>query len=222
MSGIDSGVFAAQSPAMQNDWAVENLQVIRTLMERSAVYRRALAPIMIALGATGLAAGFAGKQYVVGSPREFVLFWMGIGVLSVIEAFLLIRRQSIRAQEPYWSPPTRRVTQAALPALFAGIAAGLPFVLMSAGRLPIYLLPPAWVALYGCALHSAGFFMPRGVKVFGWLFLVGGCLMGLGNLASWPAPSLAACNRMMVFWFGWAHLAYGIYLAVTEKRRAAQ
>src|SRR5262249_16236529 len=33
--------------AMESNWAAEHLQVIRTLMERSAIYRRGLAPIMI-------------------------------------------------------------------------------------------------------------------------------------------------------------------------------
>ena len=37
----------------------ENLKVIRTLMERGAVYRRALAPLMGAVGLTGLAAAVA-------------------------------------------------------------------------------------------------------------------------------------------------------------------
>ena len=38
---------------METNWAAEHLQVIRTLMERSAVYRRALAPIMTFNGAIG-------------------------------------------------------------------------------------------------------------------------------------------------------------------------
>ena len=35
---------------METNWAAEQLQTIRTLMERSAVYRRALAPIMLFAG----------------------------------------------------------------------------------------------------------------------------------------------------------------------------
>ena len=45
---------------MDNHWAVENLQTIRTLMERSAVYRRALAPIMIFVGTVGIVGGLVG------------------------------------------------------------------------------------------------------------------------------------------------------------------
>ena len=41
---------------MDSNWAGEHLQVIRTLMERSAIYRRTLAPIMLLLGILGLLA----------------------------------------------------------------------------------------------------------------------------------------------------------------------
>ena len=51
---------------MQTDWAGENLQVIRTLMERASLYRRALAPIMLTLGALGLGDGDA--SIVAGDP----------------------------------------------------------------------------------------------------------------------------------------------------------
>jgi hypothetical protein len=36
-------------------------------------------------------------------------------------------------------------------------------------------LPLIWIVLYGCALHAAGFFTPRGLRVFGWAFVLGGC-----------------------------------------------
>ena len=39
---------------MESNWAAEQLQTIRTLMERSAVYRRALAPIMLFVGFAGV------------------------------------------------------------------------------------------------------------------------------------------------------------------------
>ena len=45
---------------MNQHAAGQHLEVIRTLMERSAIYRRALAPNMLMLGAVGIAAGIAG------------------------------------------------------------------------------------------------------------------------------------------------------------------
>ncbi len=170
-----------QSGRMQQDWASENLHVIRTLMERSAVYRRALAPLMGAVGLTGVAAAVAAALWKVQTPRGFASFWMGVAAICLVEAFLLIRRQALKEDEVFWSPPTRRVVQALFPAFFAGVMAGLIFLwLEPGGSLAVWLLVPGWMTLYGCALHAAGFFMPRGFKLFGWAFVAGGCVLAAG------------------------------------------
>jgi hypothetical protein len=211
MKGLDKFYFAVQSASMQTDWASENLQVIRTLMERGAVYRRALAPVMGAVGLTGLAAGGVAAAAGMGTAGAFAGYWMGVAVICLAEALLLIRRQALKDQEPFWSPPTRRVAQALLPAFFCGLAAGL--ALARADWAGVWLLPPFWMALYGCALHAAGFFMPRGFKLFGWGFIVAACFW------LWAAPhTLAAAHWAMGVFFGGAHAAYGVYLYFTEKR----
>lgn len=206
---------------MQTDWAAQNLQIIRTLMERSAVYRRALAPLMMVLGTTGLVAAIAGVFIGFGTPRALAGYWMAVSVIGIVEAFFLVRRQAIKADEPYWSPPTRRVTQAILPALFAGLISGLPYLIFNSERVPTVLMAPVWIVLYGCALHSAGFFMPRGVKLFGWGFILGGCASGMAALSVEISQPLVFSNWLMGVWFGGAHLAYGVYLFFTEKSRAA-
>src|SRR3954468_17478636 len=106
---------------MESNWAAEHLQVIRTLMERSAVYRRALAPVMIYNGSVGTAAAVLGRTLKIDSPRNFILFWAAVGLLAMAGSFLLVRRQALKDAEPFWSPPTRRVTQAMLPPLVAGM-----------------------------------------------------------------------------------------------------
>jgi hypothetical protein len=196
---------------MQTDWASENLQVIRTLMERGAIYRRALAPVMGAIGLTGLAASAVAVLAGVSTGGTFAGYWMAVGVVCLVEAFLLVRRQALKDKDPFWSPPTRRVAQALWPAFFCGMAAGLACLRLKPNS--AWLLPPVWMGLYGCALHSAGFFMPRGFKLFGWAFIVAGCGWVLAAPPSWPGASVA----MGVF-FGGAHAAYGLYLYFTEKR----
>jgi len=47
---------------MDTNWAAENLQVIRTLMERSTLYRRALAPVMLVSGLIGTSAAAASDR----------------------------------------------------------------------------------------------------------------------------------------------------------------
>ena len=67
---------------MENNWAAENLQTIRTIMERSALYRRALAPIMILAGSIGTLAALAGYFLKIESARAFAIFWMSVAVVA--------------------------------------------------------------------------------------------------------------------------------------------
>jgi hypothetical protein len=210
---------------METNWAAEHLQVIRTLMERSALYRRALAPIMSYNGVIGLGAAGLGWALKIGSPRGFILFWASVSVLAIGGSLLLVRRQALKEAEPFWSPPTRRVTQAVVPPLVAGLLVSLTVLMIGKGARGafgdlsgILWLPLSWVVLYGCAFHAAGFFMPRGMKVFGWIFILGGCgLFGLG-IPDW-ARSLDSAYAVMGLFFGGLHLAYGVYLYFTEQRR---
>ena len=210
---------------MDTNWAAEHLQVIRTLMERSAVYRRALAPIMIINGIVGLAAAAIGWKLEIGAPRAFVLFWTGVSMVAVAGSFLLVRRQALKETEAFWSPPTRRVTQALLPPLTAGFIISLAFVVTGAGAadgshggpLALAWLPLSWVVLYGCAFHAAGFFMPRGMKIFGWAFILGGCGLFAAGLPAGMPPADCA-QAIMGLFFGGLHLAYGVYLYFTERR----
>jgi hypothetical protein len=193
-------------------------------MERSALYRRALAPIMIFNGVVGLAAAALGWALKVGSPRAFILYWGGVSVVALTGSFLLVRRQAIKESEPFWSPPTRRVTQALLPPLVAGLLISAVLFLRS-GFGPLYAvsnpallwLPLSWVVLYGCAFHAAGFFMPRGMKIFGWAFIIGGCGIFAAGVA-YGVTDLGCAHGIMGFFFGGLHLAYGVYLYFTERR----
>jgi hypothetical protein len=211
---------------MESNWAAEHLQVIRTLMERSAVYRRALAPIMIFNGALGTAAAALGWARRIDSPRAFILFWALVSGVALAGSFVLVRRQALRESEPLWSPPTRRITQAFLPPLVAGLIISV-VVLANVSSAPENLrnvmgmlwLPLSWVVLYGCAFHAAGFFMPRGMKIFGWAFILGGCGLFAVGIPDLPRGPGDYAYGIMGFFFGLLHLAYGVYLYFTEKRR---
>lgn len=206
---------------MDSNWASEHLQTIRTLMERSALYRRALAPIMLSAGIIGVAAATVPCFTPIRSNRSFALFWMSVGIVAVATAFLLVRRQALRDQEPFWSPPTRRVTEAMSPPLVAGCAVGLLLIVFD------HLVGPAawhtsaaWVILYGCALNAAGFFTPRGIRLFGRTFVYAGSALLLASLVV-PGDATAGAHYVMGFFFGVLHLAYGVYLYFTERRRRA-
>ena len=202
---------------MSSDWAGENLQVIRTLMERSAIYRRALAPIMLLLGVLGVGAAALARAYQPLAEKGFTEYWLAVSILGAGLAFLMVRRQAFRGEESFWSPPTRRVVQAALPAIFVGLMAAI-WGLESGSKLPLGYLPPIWMALYGCALNAAGFFMPRGMKLFGWLFIASSGAAGIYLHSAWPISTPTA-HLMMGGAFGGLHLIYGLYLQFTEPQQ---
>jgi hypothetical protein len=208
---------------MEPNQAAEHLQTIRTLMERSAVYRRALAPIMIFCGVVGVLGGIAGSLFSIESSRGFVLFWATAAVIALTGSFVLARRQALKDSEPFWSPPTRRVAQALAPALFLGAIVGLFGVLAEPTANGYVAFVPVWCILFGLGIHSAGFFMPRGLKLFGWFFIVAGCLQSL-FCVGWTNPlpePYTEPHWLMGGTFGGLHLAYGIYLYFTEKRGKA-
>ena len=109
---------------MNPNWAEESLKTIRTLMERSALYRRALAPIMLFTGAIGVLAAGAGLRFKMqepGNSRNYGLarllwLWLALSCWRAAKPW--------KDQEPFWSPPTRRVGQAVLPPLLCGLFAG--------------------------------------------------------------------------------------------------
>lgn len=208
------------SGVVDENAARDHLTTIRTLMERSALYRRALAPVMFSVGTIGTGAGLIASRLLPETPRAFAFYWLGVALASTATAFLLIRRQAFANKEVFWSPPTRRVFSAMLPAIFAGAAVVGPLVnIHQEGTMIAVTLPPLWLVLYGCAIHSAGFFMIRGIRLFGWGFVIAGLLVALS--AANPhliEPSIRLAHLIMALTFGLGHLAYGAYLYFTEKR----
>jgi len=93
---------------MESNWAAEHLQVIRTLMERSAVYRRALAPVMIFNGSMGSIGALIGWGADIDTPRGFIIYWAIIGLLAIGGSLFLVRRQAFKESERFWSSPRQR------------------------------------------------------------------------------------------------------------------
>jgi hypothetical protein len=231
---------------MDNDRAAETLLTIRTLMERSALYRGALAPILLFIGALGVAGTIAGLLFHVYSPRAFVVLWAAVGLVCLAGSFLMVRRQALKDHEPFWSPPTRRVALALLPAFTAGLFVGL-FCLSRIGfggnafsarlgnmelrgslsglddAIDVTWLPLLWIILYGCALNAAGFFMMRGIRILGWVFVLGGAAV---LFTVWPehhsfSHPQQLGHLLMGAFFGLLHLAAGGYVHFTETGKNA-
>ena len=185
------------------------------------MYRRALAPIMVWTGLLGIIFGIVGWNLDL-RLGGFVEFWSVAAMVAIIGSFLLVRRQALRDSEPFWSPPTRRIAQALLPPLFIGgfINAMIAYFVAKEDKSSCLFVIILWLWLYGCAAFSAGFFVPRGMKLFGWVFIFAGCAVALLLASDSSLLKIPPC-LLMASTFGILHLAYGIYLYVTEKRKNA-
>lgn len=211
---------------MQPNWAEENLQVIRTLMERAGLYRRAMAPVMTFTGAVGLTAGAAGRLASVESQAGFLGIWLSAALIAGGGSFLIIRRQALTAGEAFWTPPTRRVVFALLQPFAAAALFTLPFLCLLVGKggelLSVPTAASLWLGFYGCGLNSAGQFISHGVRLLSWVFVI----VGAANLYLWqtltivylgPLPLHLDPHVLMGATFGGLHLLAGFYLYLTEK-----
>ncbi len=188
-------------------------------MERSALYRRALAPIMIVAGTIGVAASVVPTFVKLDTNSSFSAFWTITSAIVFFIVLYLVRRQALRDAEPFLSLPTRRVWQGLLPNFFAGLVAGLLFVIPDLIPLQIgWILPPLWMLFYGCGLHAAGFFMQRSMRLFGWAFIIFGLSLLFYVISDVRLQSIQAAHYMMGLFFGALHLAFGIYLFFTERK----
>ena len=208
---------------MEPNWASDNLQVIRTLMERATVYRRALAPMMIAVGCIGLLAAAVGFAGTFDQPSLFIRYWLGVAVFALIVSFALARRQAIKAAESFWSPPARRVAQGMTVPLLSGLLLTVgPMAFWGEERMLVTWVLPIWMLCYASALHAAGAYMPRGIKLLAWVF-VAFAVVFLGHLISTNTREIPikTAHGVMGVAVGLLQLAYGIYLHFTEKRNDA-
>ena len=200
---------------MEPKWAEENLQTIRTLMERSAVYRLALAPIMLYAGALGVLPTLAGLLFHLDSMRAFSALWLGTAALAVGGAFLIARRQALKDKETFLvaadpaggQPCRRRWRRACVWACCScrGVANATSSRRFSGFCFTAARSIPPDSSCRGESNCSAGSSSDRFLRALFYVF-------ALGWIKSEPNA-----HWLMGFFFGVLHLAYGAYLYLTEK-----
>jgi hypothetical protein len=215
-----------QSRVVNSVEAAEQLQIIRTLMERAALYRRALGPTLVGVGTLGVVASVGGVVLGIGTERAhgFVLYWTAVALVALTGAVLRVRKQALGDCEPFWTPPTRRVVVAMAPALVVAVGLTALLTLQFGGlhKVVAATLPPVWMALYGVALHAAGHFTLRGIRWLGWGFIGAAFVLGAWgtaySLVRADVPTLVQAHLAMGLTFGAGHLLAGAWIQMAERR----
>jgi len=182
-----------------------DLERIRAIMERAAEWSHLSGWSIVLSGllaAAGAAACFwKGVDFEMpGHARTLAAIWGAVVGLAAAQGVAFSIANARRKAEPVWSPLTRQVVAAMLPALFTGAA--LTGYAFETGQLD--LLPPCWMLAYGSSLMGLGLFTIRPVRYAALAFLA----MGAASLFLWKNHGLLT----MLASFGGLHLGLGAWM----------
>lgn len=191
-------------PAAVRD-ASRDLERIRALMERATEYSH-LSGVSIllsgVLAVAGVAACAAMKiDFDLPAHRDpLALVWGSVFAVAAVQGAAFSVANARRKAEPAWSPLTRQVVVAMLPALFVGAA--LTGHGLRSGQLD--LLPPCWTLAYGSSLMGLGLFAGWRIRLAAVAFLA----LGAASLFLWKDRGLLT----MLAGFGGLHLILGAWV----------
>ena len=194
------------APQPLRDRALDNLQFIRSAMERAGSFTAVPGWGMVVLGGTALAASwYAGALPVApvdgASQNRWFWVWMFEALLGAGIGVAALLYKALRAGDAIVHGPGRRFGLSVLPPFIVG--ALLTYVLWHAKQLA--LLPAVWMLCYGAGVMTGGAFSMRVVPV------MGVCFMILGTAALFAPVGWLAW--LLAIGFGGLHIAFGVIIA---------
>jgi hypothetical protein len=193
--------------AMDARQAARNLEVIRTLMERTCQYQLLTARASLAAGLLGGAGALAFLWLDPSSRLEFGSVWLGVFLGSVLATLIGTVMRGRERGEQVWSRQARAVVLALAPSLFAALVLSIYFF----ARSEHLWLPGVWMLCYGQGALATSAYAPSPIRWLGIAVLVLGSLtLALGS---------AYAVLMMGLVFGAGHIGLGTVLLVIERRQ---
>ncbi|WP_395715427.1 hypothetical protein [Prosthecobacter sp.] len=205
--------------------ALENLQIIRSLMEKAHIYRAVSAPAALTGGVLALAAAgwpvwhaLTNQGAAVMCDNCFLYTWLAIlGVASVLNVILLAR-EAARRNQPFISPGMRMALRAFTPPMLVGGVVGIGLIIFLHN---LTLAALIWALCYGLSLLGTASFSPRSLIRLGWAFVVTGLLL----FVVWAtkrdvdllSSDLAPASLVMGITFGLLHVVYALAVFVSRK-----
>lgn len=187
------------APRPLHDRALDNLQYIRSAMERAGSFTAVPGWGMVAVGLTALAATWVAARQR--TDAAWLTVWLADAVLGVVIGGAAMVRKARTVNDPLLSGPGRRFGLSFLPPLLVG---GLLTVALHQAGL-FHVMPGAWLLLYGTAVVTAGAFSVRIVPLMGLCFMVLGAAALFVPVGWWP--------WFMAAGFGGLHIVFGWIIA---------
>ena len=204
--------------------ALNQLNLIREMMEKATVYRALSAPAAI-FG--GLLAVLLGLYFLLQDKNgEFVdgahYFWTWVVALIIADSFnaLLLFKRAKREGSKFISSGVKLTILRTAPAAIAGA-----IISFEAAKNDIELCTLVWILCYGAALLAMGEVAPRSLKRLGWSFIVFGTVFFLIWMKFRAALSpvlgigyLGSASIMMIATFGILHIGHGIGVLIRKGK----
>lgn len=207
--------------------ALENLRIIRSLMEKAHIYRAVSAPAALAGGVLALGASIWPVVYAqshhgdaVMSEITFLIVWLAIlGVASALN-LMLLAKQAARRAVPFVSEGMRMALRAFTPPMLVGGCVGIGLIVFLHN---LTLAALVWALCYGLALLGTANFSPRSLVRLGWAFVVTGLILFFVWAANRDvrllASDLAPASLVMGLTFGLLHVAYAMAVFLSPKAK---
>lgn len=187
------------APQPLRDRALDNLQFIRSAMERAGSFTAVPGWGMVVVGCTALAATWLALRQA--RDADWLAVWLGEAVLGVVVGGAALVQKARAANDPLLSGPGRRFGLSFLPPIVVGA-----LLTIALHRAELFsLMPGVWLLLYGTAVATAGAFSVRVVPLMGVCFIMLGTAALFAPARLWPW-SLAAG-------FGGLHIVFGLIIA---------
>ncbi len=213
-----SPLCIAKSGMTTREEAVEQLRVIRTMMERATIFRALSGETALMGGAAALAAAWMSDGKCGWS---WAYYWLiGLGLVLIFNVIQILRASSSH-HRVFWSTGLRTALRGAFPSLVAGGFLGLLYVRIGVPE-QTKVAACIWILNYGIALLAIREFAPRSMIWLGWAFVTFGllCLGGLTYLSGFLSHTVGtlSASHLMAIAFGGFHLLYGGIIVTTGRR----
>ncbi len=193
---------------MDASQAARNLEVIRTLMERTCQYQLLAASAGLAAGSQAAVGALAFLVLDPKDPAIFATVWGLVFIGSLLGTIVGTVLRGRERGERVWSRQTRAVVLALAPSVFASVVLTL-FFFAQGWHL---WLPGVWMLCYGQGALATWAYSPTPIRWMGVAVLPTGAL----TLALGPSAAVV----MMGLVFGLGHIALGLALLAAERRAA--
>jgi hypothetical protein len=189
--------------------AAENLEVIRTLMERTTQYQLLTARAGLAAGSLAGAGALSFLILDANDPKQFGVVWALVFAGSCLASAFGTILRGRELGERIWSRQAKAVVMALAPSLFAAFALSAFFFTQG-----LHLwLPGVWMLCYGQGALATSAYAPRSIRVLG-CFVLGGAVATLLLGPAWAIPAMGIV-------FGLGHMVLGGVLLAAERREGS-